>query len=389
MLDSNNADLGTPTSTQQPLVSLLLRPVCESRGLCTLYGPMNVHDLLAAVCLSVLLFIVALRLAIRYVLPELGTKRSCMVAVALTSTLAAEAAWRSATQPPPAAARLEADMLSLLYKSRCAQAASPSRMSPAEDGAVLINQDFYVKVHRRSMYGQYTEPYRAGWWHFAALDSKIFLKVGRGRVMDYTCPAWVTCAGAERLEVVHIEATKACFFGCPLTIYWGSTQLKAQFTRGFDAWCREGWCVPHTCLNATFERGPTAETPSALNNPAHLKADPTFHQHGLRQHGFSIAISWWWHGSPAHLSTLTASTASRVLVDFRDVDVNRDDYKNGTVHVSCPPREHNYYVWGRHRDGRRQEMEKCACDSTSPALNCGQLAHHNTSQEHKRQVRYH
>ena len=222
------------------------------------------------------------------------------------------------------------------------------------------------------MYGKVTEPYRAGWFHFAAADSKIFLKVG-GRVMDYTCPAWVTCAGPERLEVVHIEATQACFSGCPLTMFWGSSQIKAQFTRGFDAWCREGWCVPHTCLNATFERCPTAETASVLNNPAHLKADPTFHQHGLRQHGFSVAISWWWHGSPARLAKLTESTAQRVLVDFRDVDVNRDDYKNGSVHVSCPPREHNYYVWCPQPDGRRREMEKCACDSTRRRLNYGQL----------------
>ena len=148
MLDSNSENLGTPTSsTQQRLVSLLLRPVCGLQGLCAWYGPMNVHDLLATVCLAILLVVVALRLAIRYVLPELGVKRSCMTAVALLSTLAAEAAWRSATRPPPSSgARLKADMLSLLYESSCAQAVSatrhPARSSPADDGVVLINQEF-------------------------------------------------------------------------------------------------------------------------------------------------------------------------------------------------------------------------------------------------------
>ncbi len=379
MLDSNDANFGTPSSTRQPLVSFLLHQVCTSKGLCALFGqPMNVHDLLAALCVSVTLFVAGLRLFIRHVLPELGIKRSCLMLVALVSILSAEAVWRSATRPPPSGARLKAEMLSLLYRSSCAPAVRhPSRQTPAEDGVMLINQEYYAKVHRSSTYARYMEPYRAGWWHFAARESKILLRVA-GRVMDYTCPRWVTCADRERLEVIHIEATGACFSGCPLSIHWGSASSKAKFTRGFDAWCREGWCVPHTCLNATFERGPTAESASALNNPAHLKADPTFHQHGLRQHGFTIAISWWWHATPAQRANLTEGTAQRVLVDFRDVDVSREDYGNGSVHVSCPPREHNYYVWRHHEDGRGQ-MEKCVCDSTRHHLNCAQLAHKATS----------
>lgn len=174
-------------------------------------------------------------------------------------------------------------------------------------------------------------------------------------MMDYTCPHWVTCAPREELEVVRIDATGVCTqgYGCPVTIIWSAPD---RFTQGWDAWCLNGWCVPHTCRNSSFYSSAT------LNNPAHLKIDPTFHHHGLRHHGFTVAISWWAGHDKADMQL--GEKGKRTVVDFRGVDVRVDDYRNGSVHVACPPRSHDYYVL---RDGR---MQPCQCISNRQHLNC-------------------
>ena len=93
-----------------------------------------------------------------------------------------------------------------------------------------------------------------------------------------------------------------------------------------------------------------------------VKVDPTFHHHGLRHHGFTVAISWWAGHDKADMQL--GEKGKRTVVDFRGVDVRVDDYRNGSVHVACPPRSHDYYVL---RDGR---MQPCQCISNWPHLNC-------------------
>ena len=124
-------------------------------------------------------------------------------------------------------------------------------------------------------------------------------------------------------------------------------------------------CTPSSCRDATFRSVAT------LNNPAHLQTDPTFHHHGLRhQHGgFSLAISWWASHDPRDAKL--GEAGRKVVVDFRPVDVTLDDYNNGSVHVSCPPRSHEYFVQST---GERL-MTPCLCNSTKFWLNCRQLEH--------------
>ena len=270
----------------------------------------------------------------------------------------------------PSPSRPHEESMRALYKPRrvCMHwTNTTTRTRPIEDGVRFERRQAFIEVtrvssHKRGQLG-FTEPYRNGWWHLTA-PSRIYLNTGH-RTMDYTCPLWVTCASPGQLEIVRIPPTGACFNGCKNTIGWG---LKAapsdQFIHGFDAWCLNGWCVPASCASETLSS--TGPTHRDLNRPAHEKVDPTYHHHGLRNHGFTVAISWWWHGDKTKL-LLQGEGNPKVVVDFRTQDVTEEDYHGGAVAVSCPPREHDYYVF------QEGHMKPCTCNSTLFRLNCKEL----------------